>query len=172
MQYIIRVDEDDNTLGPIEKMEAHIRGVLHRAFSILVFNAQAQLLLQKRHRDKYHSGGLWTNTCCSHPRYGEDLESAVHRRLQEEMGFDCQLKEVFSFTYRAEFDSGLIEYEFDHVFIGLYDGAIFPHAEEVEDYKWVDLEEIQADVERNPDLYTYWFRDLLKRVNPTYLSSI
>lgn len=117
-EYIIAVDELDKEVGKIEKMEAHHKGVLHRAFSILVFNSKNQLLLQKRNIKKYHSPGLWTNTCCSHPRYGEKLEEAIYRRLKEEMGFTCELKEIFSFIYKVELEKDLFENEFDHVFIG------------------------------------------------------
>lgn len=162
-EYITLVDEFDKELGSVEKMEAHQKGLLHRAFSILVFNSNNELLLQKRDGKKYHSPGLWTNTCCSHPRYGESLQEAVQRRLQEEMGFSCELKEIFSFIYRAELDDNLIEYEYDHVFIGTYDGEITLNPEEVEDYKWVKLDEVKADVKNNPNLYTYWFKCLIDR---------
>jgi isopentenyl-diphosphate delta-isomerase len=163
-EYITLVDEFDKELGSVEKMEAHQKGLLHRAFSILVFNSNNELLLQKRDSKKYHSPGLWTNTCCSHPRYGEGLQEAVQRRLQEEMGFSCELKETFSFIYRAELDGNLIENEYDHVFIGTYDGEIILNPEEVEDFKWVKIDEVKADIKNNPNLYTYWFKCLINRI--------
>jgi isopentenyl-diphosphate delta-isomerase len=163
-EYIISVDKDDKEIEPIEKMEAHTKGILHRAFSIFVFNSNNQLLLQKRHSTKYHSAGLWTNTCCSHPRYGEELEAAIYRRLKEEMGFTCELKEIFSFSYKVEFQNNLIENEFDHVFIGTFDGEVVPDENEVEAYKWVDISEVKADLLKNPDSYTFWFKSLLSRV--------
>ncbi len=163
-EYIISVDNLDKETGYIEKMEAHEKGVLHRAFSILIFNSNNQLLLQRRSLGKYHSPGLWTNTCCSHPRYGENLEDAIHRRLKEEMGFSCDLKEVFSFIYKVEFDNGLFENEYDHVFIGKYDGEIVANKDEVEDFKWIDINELKADIKDNPQLYTYWFKHLFNKI--------
>lgn len=162
-EYIIAVDKLDKEIGPIEKMEAHHKGVMHRAFSILIFNSKNQLLLQKRNKEKYHSPGLWTNTCCSHPRYGENLQDAAYRRLREEMGFTCELKEVFSFVYKVELEDNLFEYEYDHVFIGIYDGEIVVNKDEVEDFKWVDMNEVKADILDNPQLYTYWFKCLFDR---------
>jgi isopentenyl-diphosphate delta-isomerase len=163
-EYIIAVDKDDKEIEPVEKMEAHTKGILHRAFSIFVFNSNNQLLLQKRHSTKYHCAGLWTNTCCSHPAYGEELEAAIYRRLQEEMGFTCELKEIFSFSYKVEFENNLIENEYDHVFIGTFDGEVVPAENEVEAYKWVDISEVKADIEKNPDSYTFWFKSLFSRV--------
>lgn len=167
-EYIIAVDEKDKELGPIEKMEAHEKGVLHRAFSIFIFNSKDQLLLQKRYNGKYHSGGLWTNTCCSHPRYKEELEEAIHRRLKEEMGFTCELKKLFSFCYKVSFQNNLTENEYDHVFIGVYDGEIIPNENEVEDYKWVDIDEVKADIKVNGHLYTFWFKSILDKVVEAY----
>jgi isopentenyl-diphosphate Delta-isomerase len=164
VEYIIQVDENDREIGSVEKMDAHRKGLLHRAFSILIFNSNNQLLLQKRHSAKYHSGGLWTNTCCSHPRQGEEIEAAAHRRLQEEMGFDCELKEIFSFIYRAELDNNLIENEYDHVFLGRFDGEVVPHEEEAEDFRWVDMDEIERDIANNPEVYSYWFKCLFDRI--------
>lgn len=162
-EIIIAVDENDVDKGPIEKMEAHYKGVLHRAFSILVFNSDNQLLLHKRSLKKYHSPGLWTNTCCSHPRFGEDLQNATYRRLQEEMGFTCELKEIFSFVYKVKLEDNLFEHEYDHVFLGLYNGEVIPDEEEVDDYKWVDINELKSDITDNPQLYTYWFKILFSR---------
>lgn len=163
-EYIIAVDEFDKELGSIEKMEAHYKGVLHRAFSILVFNADNQLLLQKRSVKKYHSPGLWTNTCCSHPQFGEDLNTAVYRRIEEEMGFTCNLKEMFSFIYKVEFEDNLFENEYDHVFIGRYDGEVIPNKEEVDEFKWTDINYIKEDIKVNPEIYTYWFKTLINKI--------
>lgn len=162
-EYIIAVDEFDKEIGSIEKLEAHYKGILHRAFSILVFNSKNQLLLQKRSIKKYHSPGLWTNTCCSHPKYGEKLNDAIYRRLKEEMGFTCELREVFSFIYKVEFEDNLFENEYDHVFIGEYDGDVIANKEEVDDYKWVDINELKNDIADRPELYTYWFKYLVNK---------
>jgi isopentenyl-diphosphate Delta-isomerase len=157
-EFVILVDKDDNEIGKEEKLEAHKKGLLHRAFSIFVFNDKEELLLQRRAFDKYHSGGLWTNTCCSHPRPGEDLVSAVHRRLREEMGFDCNLHEINRFLYRAEFLNGLIENELDHVFVGEFCGEVNPDESEVAEHRWVNMEQVEKDVVLNPEAYSYWFR--------------
>lgn len=173
MEYIITVDEQDRETGYIEKLEAHKKGVLHRAFSILVFNKKGELLLQKRNKDKYHSPGLWTNTCCSHQRVGEQLSEAVTRRLMEEMGFVCELEELFHFIYKTQFDDGLIEYELDHVFVGQYDEEIAINEEEVEEYKWVIPSQLQEDIKNNPENYTYWFKILMDHSKTIeYLSSL
>ncbi|MCA6503311.1 MAG: isopentenyl-diphosphate Delta-isomerase [Pseudanabaena sp.] len=161
---IILVDTSDRQIGTAEKLQAHRDGLLHRAFSIFVLNSQDQLLLQKRAKHKYHSGGLWTNTCCSHPRDEEPNLIAAHRRLQEEMGFDCELQELFSFVYRAELDHNLIEYEFDHVFVGYSDREPVLNPEEAEDWKWIDLAVLQADIRKHPETYTYWLRDCCDRL--------
>ena len=167
---IIAVDKFDKEIGSIEKMEAHYKGILHRAFSILVFNSNNQLLLQKRSKKKYHSPGLWTNTCCSHPNYGEELQDAIYRRLKEEMGFTCELKNAFSFVYKVELEDNLFENEYDHVFVGRYDGEIVVNKDEADDYKWVDINEVKADIVNNPQLYTYWFKCLFNRVEMSYLN--
>ncbi|MDP4087999.1 MAG: isopentenyl-diphosphate Delta-isomerase [Bacillota bacterium] len=163
-EYIISVDKNDKELGPIEKIEAHNKGVLHRAFSIFIINSRKELLLQKRNITKYHSAGLWTNTCCSHPRYGEELREAAYRRLREEMGFTCELRERFSFLYNVEFENGLSENEYDHVFVGTYDGEVIPDENEVEAYRWVTAAELESDITRNPHLYTFWFKSVFNRV--------
>lgn len=155
---VILVNERDEPQGLMEKMEAHEKGMLHRAFSVFVFNDKNQLLLQQRALTKYHSGGLWTNTCCSHPRSEESVLEAAHRRLQEEMGFDCELKKLTDFIYRAELDKGLIEHEFDHVFVGTWDGTPVLNTEEVASYTWMDVEELEADIASRPELYTVWFK--------------
>jgi len=156
------VDENDNEVGIAEKMDAHIEPKLHRAFSIFIVNSKGELLLQQRAKGKYHCPSLWTNTCCSHPRPGETLERAAHRRLQEEMGFDTALKEVFSFIYKAEFDNGLTEMEYDHVFVGRWDGQPKVNLEEVAAYEWVPVSELTAKIEEEPDKYTAWFKIALK----------
>ena len=157
-EFVILVDEQDQSLGLMEKMEAHEKGVLHRAFSVFVFNDKGELLLQQRALDKYHSGGLWTNTCCSHPRDGESAEDAAHRRLQEEMGFDCKLEKKFHFIYKRELDKGLTEHELDHVFFGIYNATPNINPEEVASYKWVNMAELKTDLQTNPHLYTEWFK--------------
>ncbi len=154
---VILVNEQDEPVGTMEKLEAHQKGLLHRAFSVFIVNSAGEMLLQQRAQDKYHSGGLWTNTCCSHPLPGEDTLAASHRRLVEEMGFDCELKEVFSFTYRAEFDNGLTEHEFDHVLIGQYDGEIQPDSTEVMNYKFASPDEIRFLLLTEPETFTHWF---------------
>jgi isopentenyl-diphosphate delta-isomerase len=164
VEHIIAVDKFDKEIGSIEKMEAHYKGVLHRAFSILVFNSKNQLLLQKRSEKKYHSPGLWTNTCCSHPRYGENLQDAIYRRLKE-MGFTCELKEVFSFVYKVEFEDNLFENEYDRVFIGIYDGEVVENKDEVDDFKWVDINWVKTDIVNKSELYTYWFKYLFNRAD-------
>lgn len=153
---VVLVNLDDEIVGVGEKIETHLRGDLHRAFSIFVFNSSGELLLQRRSATKYHSRNLWSNTCCGHPRPKEALQAAAHRRLQEEMGFDCELKESFSFIYRVELDNNLSEYEYDHVFVGRYDGKPIPNPDEVHDWKWLDLITLQKDLNEHPDAYTYW----------------
>jgi isopentenyl-diphosphate delta-isomerase len=157
-EMVIIVDENDNELDIQEKIKAHKEGTLHRAFSVFVFNSKGEMLLQKRSINKYHSGGLWTNTCCSHPRPGEAIEDAAKRRLNEEMGFYCDLKEVFHFVYNVEFENGLTEHEFDHVFICNYDGPVEIDPNDADDFKWMDLGSIREDIEQNPEYYTEWFK--------------
>lgn len=160
---VILVDENDAVLGLMEKMEAHEKGVLHRAFSVFVLNAKNELLLQQRALTKYHSGGLWTNTCCSHPRNGEDTLAAAHRRLQEEMGFDCEMVKLLDFIYRAELDKGLIEHEFDHVFVGRWEGIPKINKEEVADYAWLDVDVLENDMQQHPEKYTAWFKIIYQK---------
>ena len=154
---LILVDEQDRPTGIMEKMEVHEKGLLHRAFSVFIFNDKQEMLLQKRASVKYHSAGLWTNACCSHPQPGEDTLTAAKKRLQEEMGFTTALRKAFEFVYKAPFDNGLTEHEFDHVFIGSYNGEIFPDPEEVSDYCFMPLEKITAQLESSPSKYTAWF---------------
>lgn len=151
------VNEQDVQVGTMDKLEAHRQARLHRAFSIFIFNSNGEMLLQQRAAEKYHSGGLWTNACCSHPSPGEDTEAAAMRRLQEEMGFTTPVTEIFNFTYKAAFDNGLVEHEFDHVYIGLYDGEVHPDADEVQDFCFRDLDEIRAQMEEQPEAFTAWF---------------
>lgn len=157
-EYVVLVDELDNNVGLMEKMEAHINPTLHRAFSIFIFNSKNEMLLQQRALSKYHTPGLWTNTCCSHPRDGESLHDATKRRLQEEMGMQCELKEAFSFIYKADVMQGLVEHEFDHVFIGTSDDLPIINKDEVESFRYDTVENIKADIERNPQNYTAWFK--------------
>jgi len=162
-EQVILVDENDRAYGVAEKMLAHREAKLHRAFSIFVTNSQGELLLQKRSKSKYHSGGLWTNTCCSHPRPGEETLAAANRRLQEEMGFECQLREIFSFVYQIELDRDLFEHEFDHVLIGQYDGEPVLNPLEAEDWQWMSIQNLSQDIQSNPDLYTFWLRECFDR---------
>ncbi len=157
-EQVVLVDENDNQIGLMPKMEAHEKGLLHRAFSVFTFNDKGELLLQQRAADKYHSPLLWTNTCCSHQRNGETSLEAGKRRLQEEMGFTCDLEEVFSFIYKAPFDNGLTEHELDHVMVGSYTKNPIINREEVEAFKWMRLEEVKVDMEKNPTIYTEWFK--------------
>ena len=163
-EHVILVDHTGREIGIQEKIQAHRDGQLHSAFSVFVFNAVGELLLQRRAQTKYHSGGLWTNTCCSHPRPGENHHHAARRRLHEEMGFDCDLKEIFSFTYHTQLDNSLFEHELDHVFVGHYSGQPIPNPDEVDDWKWMDISALRHDVRRNPQDYTYWFKLALDRV--------
>ncbi len=162
-EQVILVDENDTPVGLMEKIEAHEKALLHRAFSVFIFNKKGELMLQQRAGSKYHSPLLWTNTCCSHQREGETNIEAGKRRLQEEMGFSTDLKEVFSFIYKAPFDNGLTEHELDHVMIGFYDDAPKLNKEEAEAYKWMPLEDVKKDIEENPQLYTAWFKIIFKK---------
>lgn len=164
MERVILVDEQDNQIGTMEKMEAHRLGKLHRCFSVFVFNSKGEFLLVRRAPGKYHSGGLWTNTCCSHPRPGEDTAAAAHRRLMEEVGFDTELEKAFTFTYEAKLDKGMTEHEFDHVFVGTFDGTPVLNLKEADEMRYVNAEELAADMKQNPGAYTPWFRLSLQRV--------
>jgi isopentenyl-diphosphate Delta-isomerase len=161
MEHIILVDERDAAIGTMEKMEAHRKGMLHRAFSILLFNSKGEVLLQKRAKEKYHSGGLWTNTCCSHPHPDETMQQATRRKLKQEMGIDLQPEFAYKFIYKAFLDHDLIEYEYDHVFIGQFEGEPAINKDEVEDWKFVDLHFLREDAKQNPHLYTHWFKLIL-----------
>ena len=157
-EQVILVDKNDNQIGLMPKMEAHEKALLHRAFSVFTFNEKGQLLLQQRASDKYHSPLLWTNTCCSHQRNGETSLEAGKRRLQEEMGFTCDLEEVFSFIYKAPFDNGLTEHELDHVMVGRYNENPIINKDEVESFKWMTLEEVKDDIENNPQIYVFMIK--------------
>ncbi|MDT7833187.1 isopentenyl-diphosphate Delta-isomerase [Flavobacteriaceae bacterium S356] len=157
-EQVILVDTQDNQIGLMPKMEAHEKAVLHRAFSVFIFNDKGELMLQQRAADKYHSPLLWTNTCCSHQRDGETSLEAGKRRLQEEMGFTTDLEEIFWFVYKAPFDNGLTEHELDHVMVGTFNGEPDINKEEVEAYKWMSLDAVKEDMETNPDQYTAWFK--------------
>ncbi len=161
---VILVDSADRETGTMEKIEAHRKGVLHRAFSVFIIDRSGKLLLQQRAAGKYHSPGLWTNTVCSHPRPGESVSSAAVRRLNEEMGLTCEMKQSFSFIYKAEFDNGLTEHELDHVLVGICDDKPVPNPVEVDGYKYADLDFLSEDMESNPDNYTVWFRIAYPRV--------
>ncbi len=158
MNKLILVDENDVPVGTADKMEAHQKALLHRAFSIFIFNSKGDMLLQQRAISKYHSGGLWTNTCCSHPYFNQETLMAAEKRLQEEMGFTTALQKAFNFVYQASFDNGLTEYEYDHVFVGEYEGQILPNKEEVEDYCFMNMEEIKNSIQSHPKKYTEWFK--------------
>ena len=164
MEEVILVDEHDVSVGAMEKMEAHEKAVLHRAFSVFIFNAGGEMLLQQRALSKYHSGGLWTNSCCSHPRPGEEIYEAASRRLTEEMGFTTPIKKVFDFIYKADFSNGLTEYEFDHVFAGYYDGKIEPNKNEVCNYQYRSMQEIESMLKHEPELFTVWFHIAFPKV--------
>ena len=157
MTELILVDENDFPVGKMEKMEAHEKGLLHRAFSVFIYNKKGEMLLQQRASNKYHSPNLWSNACCSHPMPGEDTIDAAHRRLQEELGFDTELTPLFQFIYKKEFDNGLTEYEYDHVFVGTYDGTIHPNPVEVKDYCFKNPIAIKENLEQYEHKYSYWF---------------
>ena len=158
MLQVILVNERDEPTGAMEKIEAHEKGLLHRAFSVFIFNEHGEMLLQQRAPGKYHSPNLWTNACCSHPAPGEEVSAAAHRRLKEEMGFDTELEKAFAFTYRAEFENGLTEHEFDHVFAGRYDGPVNPDPHEVSRYRYINLRELRKELQEQPGQFTEWFK--------------
>ena len=171
MEQVILVDVDDCEIGVMEKMEAHKQAVLHRAFSVFLFNPQGKMLLQQRALTKYHSAGLWTNTCCSHPRPGEKLDDAVTRRLMEEMGLTAKVSKAFDFIYQAELPDHLNEHEFDHVFIGNYDDEVRPNHLEVANFVYQSIEEVAANLQSHPEKYTVWFKIAFPKVVEWYQSN-
>lgn len=163
MEKVILVNKKDEVVGLEEKTKAHQKGKLHRAFSVILFNKKGEVLIQKRAESKYHSGGLWTNTCCSHPRPKENVGQAAKRRLKEEMGIETDLKKAFSFIYKAKLGN-LVEYEFDHVFLGRFDNQPKPNKKEVANWRWVKLATLETDIKRNPQKYTPWFKIIFKKI--------
>ena len=161
-QEVVLVNENDEVLGTMEKLQAHEKGVLHRAFSVIIFNANGEMLIHKRAKDKYHCGGLWTNACCSHPRLNESPKDGAERRLKEEMGFSVPVEFIGSFIYKVKFDNGLTEHEFDHMFCGHFDGQPDPNKEEVDSWKYIAVDDLLKDVNKQPECYTFWFRDILE----------
>lgn len=164
MEQVILVNEQDEEIGTMEKLQAHEKAILHRAISVFIFNEKNEMLLQQRAIKKYHSGGLWTNACCSHPHPGEGTQTAATRRLKEELGFETPLHKVFDFTYKVSFANGLTEHEFDHVFVGKYNGAIHPNINEVQDYCFKSIEEIESSLQSHPHKYTAWFKLAFPRI--------
>ena len=172
IEKVILVDKNDNEVGTMEKQEAHVKGLLHRAFSVFIFNDKNELLLQRRAVNKYHSGGLWTNTCCSHPRQNEKTEDAAKRRLIEEMGMRSTLKKQFDFVYKAKLDNNLYEHEFDHVFFGFTNDLPIINPEEVEEYTYKTLEDIGNEMKAIPDKYTEWFKICFREVVNSHRNTI
>jgi isopentenyl-diphosphate delta-isomerase len=160
---VVLVNEQDEAIGIEDKTRAHLLGALHRAFSVFVVNAAGQLLVQRRAWTKYHSRGLWSNTCCGHPRPDEAIEKAARRRLNEEMGFDSELSEVFDFVYSTNLEDGFIENEYDHVLVGSFDGVPKPDPAEIAEWRWVDMATLSVDLKEHPESYTYWFRIIFNR---------
>lgn len=168
MEHVVLVDENDKEIGTMEKMQAHREGKLHRAFSVMVFNSRGEILVQRRAASKYHSAGLWTNTCCSHPRPGEPIRLAATRRLREEMGIDANLEFLYRFAYNVKLDNGFIENELDHVFQATFDGQPDSDPGEVESWKFVAVNELLEDVTASPENYTYWFKQILDHQYPRH----
>jgi isopentenyl-diphosphate delta-isomerase len=164
MEFVTLVDTNDRPIGTAEKLEAHRKALLHRACSVVLFNGDGEMLLQQRHAAKYHSGGLWSNTCCTHPRPGETAIDAARRRLREEIGIEAELEHLFSFVYRAELDDGLVEHEYDHVYVGEADESPSPDADEVQDWRWASTAQVARDLEARPERYTRWFLPLFARL--------
>lgn len=170
IEYLTLVDENDQVCGKEEKLLVHQKGLLHRAFSVFIFNSKGQLLLQQRASIKYHSPNLWTNTCCSHPQYNEMLTDAINRRMKEEMDLEIETQFMFSFLYKAQFSNGLTEHELDHVYFGTSDLLPNPNEEEVQDWKYLTLEELQDDMLQRPENYTAWLNICLPKVMEHFTS--
>lgn len=163
-EHVVLVDDNDQPLGTMEKMEAHEKALLHRAFSVFIFNQKGEMLIHRRAHHKYHSGGLWTNACCSHPRENETPLEAAKRRLVEEMGFVCDLEKAFEFKYKSKLDNNLTEHEYDHVFVGTYDDVPPFNTDEVADFKYIAVDKLINDIEQNPTNYTEWFKIAVNKV--------
>lgn len=159
---VVLVTEKDEVLGLMEKMQAHENGILHRAFSVFLYNSKGEMLLQKRAAEKYHSPNQWTNACCSHPRIEETYEQAAKRRIKEELGIDCELEEKFWFIYKADVGQNLWEHELDHVFVGNYEGEFNLNKEEVTEVRYISLENLNIELENNPENFTEWFKIILE----------
>ncbi len=172
MEKVILVDKNNRKIGEKEKIKAHKEGKLHRAFSIFIFNSKYELLIQQRAKSKYHCKRMWANTCCSHPRPRESYSQATHRRLKEEMGFDCKLKKLFCFVYKTKFENGLIENEYDCVFVGKFDGIPKPNSKEVMNYKWVFIRDLKKDIKKNTNKYTIWLKIALKKMKTSDIKEI
>ena len=157
-QEVILVNEKDEQIGTMKKMEAHEKGLLHRAFSVFIFDKKGRMLLQQRAAEKYHGAHLWTNACCSHPLPGETVESAARRRLKEELGFSTELREIFTFTYKAEVENDLVEHEYDHVFAGEYEGGLDPNPTEVSGFLYTEMSELKRQIDNDPLKFTSWFK--------------
>ena len=172
---VIHVDENDTVIGLVPKLEAHEKGLLHRAVSVLLFNSKGEWLLQKRADEKYHSGGLWSNSCCSHPYPNEDVKDAAERRMREEMGMNCSLTKMFAFTYYAELDNDLTEYEIDHLFIGISDDLPVLNKDEVSDFRYISSQELKNEISSNPEQFTEWFKIIHDRFSiekDTYVTEL
>jgi len=161
---VVLVNESDERISEMDKLEAHQLGLLHRAFSVFIFNSQGDMLIHQRAFDKYHGGGLWTNACCSHPQWGDELIASAEARLAYEMGLSCKLEKLFSFLYHATVEKGLVEHEFDHVFVGYSDDEPRIHADEVAAYRWINPKEVYALTQTSPQEFTYWFKEALPNV--------
>ena len=169
-EHVILVDLNNKEVGTMEKMEAHERGLLHRAFSIFIFNSNGQMLLHERAHDKYHCGGMWTNAICSHPRPGENQSQALRRKMKQEMGFCADVEKAFDFTYRAELKNGLVEYEYDQIFFGVYEGKLVPNPDEVNDFRYVSVSQIRKEIEENTVRFTPWFKLLFEPICQYYIT--
>ena len=161
---VVLVNTEDEALEEMDKMEAHVQGILHRAFSVFIFNQKGDMLIHQRATNKYHGADLWTNACCSHPQWGEDVRQSALDRLEYEMGLKCDIKKAFSFLYKTSVENNLTEHEFDHVFVGYTDENPNPNPEEVQNYQWISPEKLQEQIKAQPQLFTYWFRMALPKV--------